>query len=896
MKASCNNHLFLSVLKTETINYSTMRKPLALLAVFATLLATGCTTTKPTMAEPVVMETRELDTMTVTPEANGVIEDVSQVIAQIPNERPVYRPAYQRTHDLLHTKLDLRFDWPKEQVIGTATLTLAPLFRPSNELVLDAKGFEFNSIKTSTGKTLSYDYGGEKQQVTIALDREYQGGETYTLVIDYTAIPAESGGSAAITSDKGLFFINPRGEEGDKPQQIWTQGETENNSRWFPTIDKPNERCTQEMYVTVKEGYETLSNGSLLEQTDNGDGTRTDYWKMALPHAPYLFALIVGDFDIVDDEKWNGIPVNYYMEKGWADHAKAIYPHTREMLTFFSGLTGVQYPWPKYSQVAVRDYVSGAMENTTAVIFGEFMHGSERDLIDVDQNEKIVAHEMFHHWFGDYVTCESWSNLTLNEGFANYSEYLWMEKKHGRDAADHHMLSERSGYFGSVQRGEPHELIWYDYDDKDDMFDAHSYNKGGAVLHMLRTYLGDDAFFASLKHYLTENQYSPVEVSELRIAFEETTGEDLNWFFDQWFLKAGHPNLSLTTDYADGKVTLTVEQTQDVENNVPGAFRLPVDVDIYTNGSATPDRQRIWVEERKQSFTFDAPVQPDVVIFDPQHVVLARYDYTKTPEELAAQFRVAPSLIDRYLVIQRLRSKEASDVKTATLTAALKDDFHAIREMAIGVIGEDATEGQLQLIRKIARGDAHSGPQTTALEALAAYEDPELKSIATAALEARSFAVVAAGLEVLAQADPASAAKAAGKLEALENDDIRAALAGVYAASGDVTKLPYLEEQMMEVDGFGSLELLAAYRNLLTQAEDAQVQEGIGKMKSLALSISDSPWRRLAATKAIHDWREELKEAGDDETKVQMLGDIITEIKENETEPQLQQIYGQYGN
>ncbi|MEL7163492.1 MAG: M1 family metallopeptidase, partial [Bacteroidota bacterium] len=365
--------------------------------------------------------------MTVTPEANGVIEEVSDVVMapEIPNELPVYRATYKRTHDLLHTKLDLRFDWPREQVIGTATLTLTPLFSPSNQLVLDAKGFDFKSIKTASDQTLSYDYGGEKQQVTIALDREYKRGEEYTLVIDYVATPEQSGGSSAITSDKGLFFINPRGEEGDKPQQIWTQGETENNSRWFPTIDKPNERCTQEMYVTVEDRFKVLSNGTLMEEKTNGDGTTTFYWKMDLPHAPYLFMLAIGEFDVVEDEKWNGIPVNYWMEKGWKDHAKDIYPYTPEMLTFFSDVTGVKYPWPKYSQVAVRDYVSGAMENTSAVIFGEFMHGTKRDLIDVETNEKIVAHEMFHHWFGDYVTCESWSNLTLNEGFANYSEYLW---------------------------------------------------------------------------------------------------------------------------------------------------------------------------------------------------------------------------------------------------------------------------------------------------------------------------------------------------------------------------------------------------------------------------------------------------------------------------------------
>ena len=665
-----------------------MHSTLTYTALLTALLLSACS---PKIVQAPETEMRDLDTMTVTPEANGVIDTEAEEMAEmeeapIPNERPVYNAAANRTHDLLHTRLDLSFDWEKEMVIGKATLRLTPIFRPSNTLTLDAKNFDFKSI-TVDGQAVEYTYEGDKQTIEITLDRAYKKGEEYTIVLDYTAVPAESGGSQAITSDKGLFFINPRGEEGDeKPRQIWTQGETENNSRWFPTIDKPNERTTQEMYLTVAEEYETLSNGTLVSSEPNGDGTRTDYWKMDLPHAPYLFMITVGDFDIVEDQAWNGIPVNYYMEKEWADHAKAIYPYTREMLGFFSSLTGVEYPWPKYSQVAVRDFVSGAMENTSAVIFGEFMHGTERSLIDVTLNEKIVAHEMFHHWFGDLVTCESWANLTLNEGFANYSEYLWMEEKHGRDAADYHMLQEQAGYFSSAQRGGVHELIWYDYEDKEDMFDAHSYNKGGSVLHMLRAYLGDDAFFASLKKYLTDNEYSAVEVDELRIAFEDTTGEDLQWFFDQWFHAAGHPNLTLDTEYADGQVMLTVEQTQSTDNNVPAVFRLPTQVAIYTNGGSTPEMHDVVIDERKQTFTFPSTVEPDVVVLDPHHTLLSQFNYVKTTEELAAQFKGATSLIDRVLVVQRLSAKDDSPLKEQVLTVALKDDFHGVRSGAMSAI------------------------------------------------------------------------------------------------------------------------------------------------------------------------------------------------------------------
>ncbi|MEM6772250.1 MAG: alanyl aminopeptidase, partial [Bacteroidota bacterium] len=407
--------------------------------------------------------------------------------------------------------------------------------------------------------------------------------------------------------------------------------------------------------------------------------------------------------------------------------------------------------------------------------------------------------------------------------------------------------------------------------------------------------VGDEVFFATLEHYLTENQYSPVEVDELRMAFEEVTGEDMHWFFDQWFHKAGHPHLSLSTEYADGKVSLTVEQTQTTDHNVPAIFQLPVDIDIYTNGSSTPNRQRVWVNQRKQTFTFDSATEPDVVIFDPQHVQLAQYNYTKSAKELAAQFKVAPSLVDRYLVIQRLSNKEESPEKTMTLTAALSDPFHAIREMAVGVIGADATAEQLPMIRNIARQDPHSGPRVAALASLVANQDEEIKEIATLALDARPYPVVAAGLETLNTLDPAAAAEAAGKLESVENDNIRGALAGIYAASGDVAKLPFFEKMMLEIDGYDALNLLEAYRGLLAKADENTMASGVEKMKMLALDQGDSPWRRLAATKALSDWREDLKAAGDTE-KVDLFGGIISEIKKAETEPQLQQIYMGYGN
>jgi aminopeptidase N len=402
--------------------------------------------------------------------------DTVQAIAEPP--QPIqYRASDTRVNDLLHTKLDVSFDWSKQYLYGKATITVKPYFYSTSTLTLDARGMEIKEIalvKTeqapaavkkgtkgkaepvasvvTTKQALQYKY--EDELITIELGREYKNNEEYTIFIDYISKPNElkkKGGSAAITDDKGLYFINPEGKEKNKPMQIWTQGETQSSSVWYPTIDRPNERQTQEIYMTVDKKYVTLSNGELAFSTDNGDGTRTDYWKSELPFAPYLSMMAVGEFALVKDAKWRGKEVNYYVEKEYEPYAKAIFGNTAEMLEFYSAKLGVEYPWNKYSQVVVRDYVSGAMENVSATLHGEFLNRTDREMLDSD-NEDVIAHELFHQWFGDLVTCESWSNLPLNESFATYGEYLWIEYKYGRDAADLHSAESRAGYLAESSR------------------------------------------------------------------------------------------------------------------------------------------------------------------------------------------------------------------------------------------------------------------------------------------------------------------------------------------------------------------------------------------------------------------------------------------------------------
>ncbi|MGI4870066.1 MAG: M1 family metallopeptidase [Janthinobacterium lividum] len=416
-----------------------------------------------------------------------------------------YQPSAPQLTDVTDTRLDVRFDYAHQYLLGTAVLTLRPHFYPQHTAVLDAQGFRISAVELVGGPTLAYQY--DQRQLTVELGRAYTREQPYQLRISYVARPNElpTGGSEAITSDKGLYFINPLGQEPSKPRQIWTQGETESNSRWFPTIDHPNQRMTQEIALTVENQFKTLSNGLLVNSQRNPDGTRTDTWRQAMPAAPYLTMLAVGDFAVVSDT-WRGKAVDYYVEPKYAGTARAVFGHTPAMLEFYSQKLGVEFPWEKYAQIAVRDYVSGAMENTTATVHGASIQVTRRELLDANYevSESIIAHELFHHWFGDYVTCESWSNLPLNESFANYAQYLWAEHQYGPEAAALVQQQELAHYLEeAILKREP--LIRYHYANREDLFDRHSYEKGGRVLHMLRKYVGNEAFFTALHRYLTQN-------------------------------------------------------------------------------------------------------------------------------------------------------------------------------------------------------------------------------------------------------------------------------------------------------------------------------------------------------------------------------------------------------
>ncbi len=667
----------------------------------------------------------------------------------------IYRASYPRINDLVHTKLAVNFDYQKQWMYGQEWVTLQPHFYPTDSLTLDAKGMEIKEIAMIDGKSkIPLQYSYDSMQLKIALDKTYKKGQKYTVYLNYISKPNDLKlpGSAAISDAKGLYFINPLGKT-DEHQEIWTQGETESNSAWFPTIDKPDQKTTEEILMTVPAKDVTLSNGLLVHQQKNSDGTRTDDWKMDLPNSPYLFFMGVGDYAIVKD-KYKNMDVDYYVEKQYAPVARKIFGETPAMIGFFSKILNFPYPWQKYDQMVGREYVSGAMENTTATLHQDGAYQNARQLVDGNAWEDDISHELFHHWFGDLVTTESWSNITLNESFANYSEYLWREYRHGKDAADELNYDDMQGYL--LSGDENKNLVRFYYKSREDVFDAVSYNKGGRILNMLRNYVGDSAFFTALNEYLNRYKFKPAEAEQLRLVFEDVTGQDMNWFWNQWYYGSGQPTLDINYNYSNGVERVIVDQTQKTGK----IFKLPTAIDVYSSG-AHKKRYKVWLEDPSDTFYFASAQKPSLVNVDADKVLLCIKKDNKTADEFEQQYRYAPNYLDRREALEYFGKN-----KLSSLALGLNDKYSGLRLLTLQYIEKEnryTVPSVLNVVEQMAVKDPNKKVQAQAIEILSKTNDKKYLPIFEKYVDDSSYSVSGAALEGLTSLEPDQAYSLAKK-------------------------------------------------------------------------------------------------------------------------------------
>ncbi len=663
----------------------------------------------------------------------------------------LYRHTPEKQTRLIHTCLKVGFDFSKRTMDGEARITAAPHFYPTDRLTLDAKAMrihEVGIVQEGEPKPLHYLYRNDSLE--IQLDRTYRRDEEYTVYIRYTAQPEEVAdkGKRSFVDTKGLYFIDPDGDDPERPTQVWTQGQTEYASCWFPTIDKPNQKSTQEIYITVPDRYRTLSNGLLQASEQHDDGTRTDHWTMKHPHAPYLFFVAAGEFSVVSDTPWRGkVPIDYYVEKGDEALAKEVFGLTSQIIEFFSQTFRYDFPWEKYAQIVVRDFVAGGMENTTAVVHSESAMQKADVLADNNYWEFVIAHEAAHHWFGNLVTAESWANLIVNEAFANYAEYLWIEHKHGRDDADFHLMERVYEYLIRPEDFNK-QAVRFGYEDREDMFDKVSYNKAGAVLHMLRNYLGDEAFFESVGLFLRRHEFGTAEAHDLRLAFEEVSGKDLSRFFNQWFFGNGHPVVEASTRYdAESRnLSLHIRQMQDSSL----LFEFPLEIDLYHGHRR--QRHSVWVSARKENiFTFATGEQPSLTDIDPRGIILMEERNGKSSAEYRFQYRYAKDFKSRYQAL----AFAVEHADKHLLLAAAHDPCYHLRIKALSELPvEQLSRKELDAVAKIARSDPKNLVRSAAMWTLAGTRDKRYLPLFEKSMETHSTSVRNAALNGIAQTEP----------------------------------------------------------------------------------------------------------------------------------------------
>jgi len=624
--------------------------------------------------------------------------------------------------------------------------------------------------------SVAYTYDGKK--LRIRLPHTYRRGEHYQVYVSYTARPdsVKPVRGRAITGNKGLYFIEA--QPGRYPAQFWTQGEPESNSVWFPTIDSPNQKSTEQISITVPQEWVTLSNGVKIKSVTHPDRTRTDTWRLDKPHAPYLFFMAGGPFAVVSDSAGN-MPIHYYVEPKYKDVAKQIFGKTPEMIRYFSQLTGVRYPWPSFNQIVTRNFVSGAMENTTAVNHSEMAYQNPGDLIDENIWEDVIAHELFHHWFGDLVTAESWAQIAMNESFADYSEALWEEHDEGADKRDYKVNLDKQMYL-LMPSAYKKPLVRYHYGNPDDVFDVVSYQKGGVILHMLRHTLGDSAFFAGWRKYLQDNAFGTGEVSQFRLAMEEVSGRDLKPFFDQWFYGSGHPVLDIQYDYKDttggGRLDLTVTQ------RTKKIWQIPLEVDVYEED--TPRHYRFQLSDSVQTFNIPYRKHPRLVNIDPSHTLLAVINDSRPAETYYYQFYHARNYMDRKMGLDKAKENKDSREAFRVIVAALDDPFYVIRNAAVKALDVHSPFFNRQVERKLyqlARYDRKTTVQASAILKLSELKKKKYIPFYEEMLSSPSNAIREAAFKALSITSPQRTQQIIDRMPAKQREKLGMPIARFYA-------------------------------------------------------------------------------------------------------------------
>jgi aminopeptidase N len=694
-----------------------------------------------------------------------------------------------REYALRHVRLDIAVDFEAGVVKGTATHRLQAINAGLKRVRLDAVDMRIKRAR-AMGKDLSLDYDG--QSLDVALPRALKEGEVAELTIAYEARPR-----------KGMFFIRPAKENPRKSSHIWTQGEMEDNRHWFPSYDYPNQRCTSEVVVDLPSGWKAVANGRLIGEEAGERGRRRWHFLQDKEHVNYLITLVAGEFEVLMDSV-DGIPLEYWAPKGAKkEEIKLSFRSTPDILRFLGEATGLKYPFAKLTQAVVQDFTFGGMENTTLITLYEGTIHNERALPDY-RVEGLLAHEAAHQWFGDYITCRSWGHLWLNESFATYFSPLYVERRWGKEEFQHTMMGVQASYMAEAGGSYQRPIVTLRYKHGEDMFDRHTYEKGSCVLHVLRATLGDELFFKAMRHYVRTRQNTIVETNDLKEAIEQATGKNLDWFFDQWLHRPGHPDLELGWEWDEGAsaVKLKVKQRQrkDEKSETP-IFRMSAEVELLyedtkRKGGTRAERRTIGLSKPEEEILLPAKEKPKTVVFDPDFFMLARREFKKPKPELLFQLKSAPSIHARILACEGLSAHVGDDAVVKALADALEGDgFHGVRRAAAKALGDIQGADAWSALRR-ASGQKDPRVRRAVYEAMGRFRTKEAaRHLATALRNDRAdYAAAAAAAALGATRRPEALRPLLASFKRRSHfDAVKRSAIGALVALRDERAFPHLE-------------------------------------------------------------------------------------------------------
>lgn len=609
---------------------------------------------------------------------------------EMPGARPHYNP--DRPGQVEHIFLDLVLDIPKQSFHGTCSIRINPVRSGIEKLTLDAVNLKIKAVKLGN---IEQNFESDGEFLEIKLHQPTVAYKPITIAIDY----------AVEKPQRGLYFVGPDKHYPDKPTQVWTQGEDEDSRFWFPCFDYPGQLATSEIKVQVPKQLFAISNGELINTETKGDD-KIYHWLQKQVHPSYLMTLAVGDFAEIKDE-WNGKPVNYYVERSREADAKRTMGKTPQMIEFFSQIFGYPYPFPKYAQVCVDDFIFGGMENTSTTLLTDRCLLDERATLDNRGSESLVAHELAHQWFGDLVVIKHWSHAWIKEGMASYSEVLWTDKEYGKEDAAYYMLNEARNYLAEDSARYRRPMVTHVYREAIELYDRHLYEKGACVYHMIRAELGDELFYKAIQTFVQDNAHKTVETIDLLRAIEKATGRNLMFLFDQYVYRGGHPDYKVAYSW-DGdnklaKVTVTQTQIKEPKNgnaNSKDVFDLKIPIGFgykpeksdrdESSASSVPNLKTFTVRvyEREQSFYFPLEQKPAFISFDVGNKYLKTVSLEFPVAELKAQLQFDPDPVSRIYAAQALAKKGGLEVVHTLSEVLKKEPFWAVRAEVAGFLVE----------------------------------------------------------------------------------------------------------------------------------------------------------------------------------------------------------------